>query len=174
MALSYQIFSSPIGEILVAGTGFSVTQIKCGEDRHLLASEFRLDHEYASPLDKSGYLREACGAIMAFLKGESARIDVTIQADGTEFQRKVWHTLRQIPYGRTASYSDIANIIGAPDAFRAVAGACSHNPVPLVIPCHRIIHKSGDFTGFAWGENAKRYLLELEWEHTMATGDFVA
>ncbi len=172
MALAYQIFTSPIGAILVAGSGFAVTQVRRGNDRHKLAADFQLEHEYASPLDRSGYIREACAAIAAFLNGDTNRIDVAIQVDGTDFQRKVWHALRQIPYGKTVSYSDIADTIGSPDAFRAVANACGHNPVPLIIPCHRVIHKSGDFNGFGWGPDAKRFLLELEWEHTLATGEY--
>lgn len=162
MALVYQIFTSPLGEILVAGSGFAVTRVMKGDDKHQLSADFRLQHEDASPVDKSGYIREACSAIAAYLNGKTTRIDVAVQVGGTEFQRKVWHELRQIPYGKTMSYSAIAEAIDAPDAFRAVANACGDNPVPLIIPCHRVVHKSGNAVGFGWGADAKHYLLELE------------
>lgn len=162
MAIAFQIFSSPIGEILVAGNSFAVTQVKWGEDKHQLSADFRLDNADATPFDRSGYIYEACSAIANYLNGKTTRIDVAVQTGGTDFERKVWHELRQIRYGKTTSYSAIAEAIGAPDAFRAVANACGNNPVPLIIPCHRVIHKNGDVSGFAWGKEAKKFLLELE------------
>jgi AraC family transcriptional regulator of adaptative response/methylated-DNA-[protein]-cysteine methyltransferase len=168
LPLSYQIFSSPLGEILVAGSGFAVSHVLKGADRNQLVAEFHLDHEGASPIDNSGYIREACDRIAAYLNCESQRIDVAIQVDGTDFERKVWHALRQIPYGATASYSEIAQAVGAPDAFRAVANACASNPVPLIIPCHRAVHKSGTHVGFGWGKEAKEFLLALERQHAHA------
>jgi AraC family transcriptional regulator of adaptative response/methylated-DNA-[protein]-cysteine methyltransferase len=174
MGLAYQIFTSPIGEILVAGNGFAISHVRHGDDRERLAADFQREHEHASALDRAGYVRNACGAIADFLNGETTRIDVAVQLDGTEFQRKVWHELRQIPYGKTVSYSEVAQAIGVPGAFRAVANACGNNPVPLIIPCHRVIHKSGDMSGFAWGKDAKRFLLELEWEYVTSVDDYVA
>lgn len=174
MVLAYQIFSSPLGEILVAGSSFAISYVKRGNDRNQLANDFLLEHQYATPLDRSGYVREACAAIAGFLTGQTTRIDIAVQVDGTEFQRKVWHELRQIPYGKTASYSDVAETIGAPGAFRAVANACGDNPVPLIVPCHRVIHKNGDMSGFGWGVDAKRFLLELEWERVTSVDDYVA
>ena len=174
MPLFYQIVSSPMGEILVAGNGFAVTQVRHGIDRRLLAAEFHLEHEDATAMDRHGYIREVCDSISRFLKGETNRIDVAIQVQGTDFQRKVWHALRQIPYGMTVSYSDVAEYLGMPEAFRAVANACGDNPVPLIVPCHRVLHKNGDTSGFAWGEDAKRFLLELEWQQAPVVCDWAA
>jgi AraC family transcriptional regulator of adaptative response/methylated-DNA-[protein]-cysteine methyltransferase len=168
MPLAFQIFSSPIGEILVAGTGYAVTDVKHGTDKNQLAADFRLEHDYASPFDRSGYIREACWVIAAYLSGKTQRIDLAIQTDGTEFERKVWHELRQIPYGKTVSYSAVAEAIGSKDAFRAVANACGDNPVPLIIPCHRVIHKNGDMHGFGWGKDTKKFLLDLEREQAVS------
>jgi AraC family transcriptional regulator of adaptative response/methylated-DNA-[protein]-cysteine methyltransferase len=168
MQLSYQVFSSPIGEILVAGNAFAVTHVKWGKDKATLASNFMFAHTDVNSFDKTGYLREASSAILDFIRGKSSRIDVTIQTGGTDFQRKVWQKLREIPYGKTANYSAIAEAIDAPDAFRAVANACGDNPVPLIIPCHRVIHKNGDAGGFAWGNEVKQFLLTMEKERVGA------
>jgi AraC family transcriptional regulator of adaptative response/methylated-DNA-[protein]-cysteine methyltransferase len=164
MKLAYQIFSSPIGEILVAGNAFAITQVKHGTDKSLLAAEFRMENEDASVFDSTGYVKDACKVISDYLHGKVHHIDVAVQLDGTEFQRKVWHAISQIPYGSTSNYSAIAESLGMPEAFRAVANACGDNPVPLIIPCHRVVHKSGEMSGFAWGIEAKKYLLNMEKE----------
>ncbi len=165
MQIGYQIFSCPLGELLVAGTPFAVTNILLGTDKTQLGAEFLWQHDNASSIAKNEYVKEACQAIAAYLHGENPRIDVAIQLDGTEFQRKVWSVLRQIPYGHTISYSAVAGAIGDSSAVRAVANACADNPVPLIVPCHRVIHKNGDITGFSWGKEAKRWLLDLEKTH---------
>jgi AraC family transcriptional regulator of adaptative response/methylated-DNA-[protein]-cysteine methyltransferase len=170
-SIFYQVFSSTLGEILVAGNSFAVTHVIRGNDKYLLTADFRLTYEDASPLDRGGYIRESCGAISDYLHSKATRIDVAVQLQGTDFQRKVWHEIRQIPYGKTATYSDLAEAIGMPDAFRAVANACGSNPVPLIIPCHRVVHKNGDGLGFAWGPEAKQFLLNLEREHVAAPAD---
>ncbi len=131
-------------------------------------------HDNAAPFDRSGYIREACSAIGEFLSGRAQRIDIAIQVEGSEFERRVWSELRQIPYGKTTYYSAIAEAIGSPDASRAVANACNSNPVPLVVPCHRVIHKNGDISGFAWGEEAKKFLLSLERQQVSAESALAA
>jgi len=162
MALAFQIFASPIGEILVAGTGYCVMHVMRGDDKHRLAADFRLEYDEATPLDRSGYIREGCTSIAAYLRGAIRNIDLAFQTGGTDFQRKVWHELRLIPYGETRTYGDIAKAIGEPEAFRAVANACGKNPVPLIVPCHRAVHKDSDMSGFSWGAEAKQFLLDLE------------
>lgn len=89
----------------------------------------------------------------------SVKVDLT---RGTEFQRKVWNALREIPYGEIVSYKDIAERIGNPKAVRAVGGANNKNPIPIIIPCHRVIGKNGDLTGYAGGLSTKEYLLNIE------------
>jgi len=88
-----------------------------------------------------------------------------VDLHGTTFQRSVWRALLRIPFGKTASYRDIAQAIGSPKAVRAVAGACGANPVALVIPCHRIVHRDGSISGYRWGVDRKRKLLSLEARH---------
>lgn len=95
---------------------------------------------------------------------ENARCEFTIplSASGTVFQKRVWDALRAIPYGETASYAEIAERIGNPKACRAVGSANHQNPLPIVIPCHRVIGKNGDLTGYAGGMEMKEFLLGLE------------
>lgn len=100
--------------------------------------------------------------LQEYFTGNRKVFDLEIDFTGTTFQKKVWSALLKIPYGETVSYQDIANRIGNPKAVRAVGGAIHRNPLLIVIPCHRVIGKNGDLTGFAYGMNAKRKLLELE------------
>lgn len=89
-------------------------------------------------------------------------VDLPLDVRGTAFQQKVWRALRKIPVGRTATYSDIARRIGAPKAIRAVAGACAANHIAVAIPCHRVIRNDGNLSGYRWGVERKRALLDRE------------
>ncbi|WP_409273846.1 methylated-DNA--[protein]-cysteine S-methyltransferase [Neobacillus sp. SCS-31] len=102
---------------------------------------------------------------------EGRRMGFTMQLDsrGTAFQESVWEALRQIPYGETVCYSDIANRIGKPTAVRAVGSAIGANPVLIVVPCHRVVGKDGSMTGFREGLDMKRFLLDLEKKNNLAT-----
>ena len=107
-------------------------------------------------------LREAEHQITAFLRGERRQLDFPIRMLGTPFQQCVWRALQQIPYGATSTYGEIATAIGNPRASRAVGMACNKNPLLLIVPCHRVVGTHGHLTGFAYGTEAKRWLLELE------------
>ena len=97
-----------------------------------------------------------------FVERPEAPLDLPLDVRGTAFQRRVWEALRRIPPGATASYADVAAVIGAPKAVRAVAGACAANPVALAIPCHRVVRGDGALSGYRWGVARKRALLERE------------
>jgi len=101
-------------------------------------------------------------AIKAYFDGESVEFDFAISPKGTEFQMDVWNALRAIPYGQTASYGDIARVIGNPKAVRAVGAANRANHLPIIIPCHRVIGTDGSLTGFGGGLDTKKILLRLE------------
>ncbi|MFI3319949.1 MAG: methylated-DNA--[protein]-cysteine S-methyltransferase [Rikenellaceae bacterium] len=101
-----------------------------------------------------------------YLQGNLKTFDLPISIEGTEFQKRVWHALLDIPYGETRSYKEIATAIGDPKASRAVGMANNRNPLLLVIPCHRVIGANGSLTGYAGGLEIKRALLQLETEHT--------
>lgn len=100
-----------------------------------------------------------------YLKGELENFDCPLDMKGTSFEKKVWSALKKIPYGRTRSYRDIAKSIGHPKAFRAVGNANGSNPIPLIVPCHRVIESNGGLGGFGHGLKVKKRLLDLEKDH---------
>jgi len=110
----------------------------------------------------SQFLREVSIQIDEYFRGERDKFDVPIKPQGTEFQRRVWQALLQIPYGSTSSYKKVALAIGAPKSCRAVGTAIGKNPIGIIIPCHRVKHADGSLGGFAWGTDIKLRLLELE------------
>lgn len=97
-----------------------------------------------------------------YFSGKRKDFDIKVTQNGTDFQKKVWKELLKIPYGETVSYSEIAKNIGNKNASRAVGGACNKNPIMIVVPCHRVIAKNGNLTGFAYGLTMKEFLLNLE------------
>lgn len=100
--------------------------------------------------------------LLAYLHGEHPLPDLPLDIRATSFQRRVWEVLRQIPYGETRTYDEVAQMIGQPKATRAVARACATNPVALLIPCHRVVRKNGDLAGYRWGIGRKQKLLARE------------
>ena len=106
--------------------------------------------------------KEAIAQIRAYLRGELQHFTVPLRLHGTDFQRKCWQALLDIPYGQTASYQDIAIAVGSPKAVRAVGGANAANPIPIIVPCHRVIGKSGKLIGFGGGLTLKEKLLSIE------------
>lgn len=98
----------------------------------------------------------------SYFAGKSKKINLKFKPDGSEFQRMIWNVLLEIPYGETTSYSKIAERAGKPKAARAVGTACKSNPIPILIPCHRVIGKNGSLTGYAGGLDNKIILLEIE------------
>jgi methylated-DNA-[protein]-cysteine S-methyltransferase len=100
--------------------------------------------------------------VEAYFAGRERTFDLPLAARGTPFQRRVWTALRAIPFGRTATYGEVAEAIGSRKAVRAVGGACGANPICVIVPCHRVIGADGSLTGFAFGEDTKRRLLRHE------------
>ncbi|MBR5148933.1 MAG: methylated-DNA--[Bacteroidaceae bacterium] len=142
-------FCSPIGIVRLTEEGGAITRIELSD---------AIDASSApTPL-----LREAELQIMAYLGGKCQQLDFPIRMVGTPFQQRVWRGLQQIPYGTTRTYGEIATAIGNPRASRAVGMACNKNPLLLIVPCHRVVGANGKLTGFAYGMNAKQWLLELE------------
>lgn len=142
-------FCSPIGIVRLTEEGGAITRIELSD---------AIDASSApTPL-----LHEAEQQIMAYLEGKRQQLDFPIRIMGTPFQQRVWHALQQIPYGTTRTYGEIATEIGNPRASRAVGMACNKNPLLLIVPCHRVVGANGKLTGFAYGTDAKQWLLELE------------
>ena len=111
---------------------------------------------------KTPLMEEAERQLMEYFRGERQEFDLPLAPEGTEFQKKVWQALGEIPYGQTRSYGDIARQVGCPKGFRAVGMANHCNPLPILIPCHRVMGSKGTFTGYAGGVELKRQLLDLE------------
>jgi methylated-DNA-[protein]-cysteine S-methyltransferase len=152
--IQYRTVDSPIGLLTLAGRGSVLTNLRM------------VDQTYApSRADWSpdpGAFGAAVDQLDAYFAGELTDFDVELDLQGTEFQRRVWKALLTIPFGETRSYGEIAEQIGAPGAARAVGLANGHNPIAIVVPCHRVIGANGSLTGFGGGLDRKRTLLELE------------
>jgi methylated-DNA-[protein]-cysteine S-methyltransferase len=118
--------------------------------------------------DANHLLVEAARQLRAYLAGSLRRFDLPLDMQGTSFQRRVWAELEKIPYGETRSYLQIAVAVGTPQAVRAVGAANGANPIPIVVPCHRVIGSSGKLTGYGGGLPLKKRLLELEGALTMS------
>ena len=97
-----------------------------------------------------------------YFSGKRKNFDIRVSPVGTDFQKLVWLELQKIPYGKTKSYSEIAEMVGSKNAQRAVGSACNKNPIMIIIPCHRVISKNGHMGGFAYGDDIKRELLSIE------------
>lgn len=142
---------TPIGELMLASDGRALTGVWM--DPPAVPDGWRRDRDA---------LAEAAGQLNAYFAGELTTFDLPLAPRGTAFQLRVWGALRSIPYGETASYAEIARAIGEPTAFRAVGAANGRNPLPIVVPCHRVIGSGGSLVGFGGGIERKRYLLDLE------------
>jgi len=110
----------------------------------------------------TGYFAQVAKQLDEYFAGKRTKFELKISPKGTAFQKKVWAELLKIPYGKTKSYQEIAEAVGKPNAQRAVGSACNKNPILLIIPCHRVISKTGKLTGFACGLKKKEVLLDLE------------
>lgn len=153
MKLNYHYLNTPIGQLCLVSDG-----------QHLRAIEFedrRSDH--GADVFQSDAVIETCKNQLAeYFAGERTRFQLSLAPAGTAFQQQVWRALAEIPFGEVRSYSDIARAINNRKAVRAVGAANGRNPLPIVIPCHRVIGSNGSLTGFAGGLPVKRALLALE------------
>ena len=150
VTVDYGFIESPVGNLLVSRNEHGLTSIS-----------FRgLPHEDWTRND--GAFDDAREQLRAYFAKELRVFTLPLAPRGTPFQLDVWRALRDIPYGETRSYAQIARIIGKPDAIRAVGAANGANPLPIVVPCHRVIGSNGSLTGFGGGLAAKRFLLDLE------------
>ncbi|MFB3124970.1 MAG: methylated-DNA--[protein]-cysteine S-methyltransferase [Woeseiaceae bacterium] len=155
----YCYLDTPIGDLLLAGDDDALCLV--GFPEGSMRREPEPDWIYS---DKP--FEAAREQLIAYFDGDLQCSDLCLRPAGTEFQRKVLAELQKIPYGTTVSYGDIARKIGNPKAVRAVGAANGHNPIPIIIPCHRVIGSSGDLVGFGGGLPTKEALLRLEMEHS--------
>jgi len=153
--------SSPLGPLMLVGDGNVLHWIGLPEGKGRLAVESGWEKDDTAFPDARRQLDE-------YFAGERTEFQLSLKPSGTRFQLEVLEALRAIPYGETRSYRDIAQRVGRPKAVRAVGAANGRNPLPIVIPCHRVIGADGSLTGFGGGLAAKLLLLELEARHAHA------
>lgn len=151
----YQFYSSPIGELLIVTDSTAAKEIRF-ENKHK-------PHKVGSGWTQGGRVCEAViEQLEAYFAGNLKCFDLPLEPEGTAFQQQVWQALLDIPYGTTTSYGELARRINRPAASRAVGAANGSNPIPIIIPCHRVIGVNGTLTGYGGGLEIKRRLLELE------------
>ncbi|MFY1674332.1 methylated-DNA--[protein]-cysteine S-methyltransferase [Plantactinospora sp. WMMB334] len=157
--MRWSLLDSPIGELSVAVDGVGVCGVRFGpvEDAMPVTAPSR-----AADPEAAG-LAAAVGQLLAYFAGELTEFGVPLSVRrGSTFERAVWTEMSKIPYGETRTYGEVATILGDPGAARAVGVACNRNPIPVIVPCHRIVGAGGKLVGFGGGLPRKRKLLELE------------
>lgn len=145
---------TPVGTLLIKATAKTLIEIVINPSKEA--------YNDATDLPSSEVLAQACDELDEYFAGKRKEFTVSCEQKGSDFQVKVWHALKKIPYGQTASYRDIAASCGNTNAVRAVGGANSINKIPIIIPCHRVIGKSGKLIGYSGGIATKIWLLEHE------------
>lgn len=149
----YFTYQTPIGKLTIASDGSAITNIAFGAVK--LGGEAQA----------SALTNKAANQLQQYFAGKRTTFDFPISAQGTDFQQAVWAAVSRIPYGETRSYKEIAASVGNQRATRAVGMANNKNPLPIVVPCHRVIGVNGKPVGYAGGLKLKEYLLELEQKH---------
>lgn len=153
METQYAIMNSPINPLLIAENSSGVSAIIFNADSYSIPASWRRVEKLSTDVMKQ---------LSEYFNGERYNFDLPLAPEGTSFQLEVWNALEKIPYGETISYLDLAKRIGKPAAVRAVGAANGANPLPIVIPCHRVIGHNGKLTGYGGGLEKKQYLLSME------------
>ena len=152
--IEFTTMDSPIGELLLISNGHALTGVHTDADVDRLGDSVERRDD--------GVLRAAAAQLEAYFAGNRTGFDVPIEPRGTPFQLRVWRALRDIPYGATVGYGELAGRVGNARAARAVGLANARNPIAVIVPCHRVVGADGSLTGYAGGLERKRRLLDLE------------
>lgn len=158
----FAIGECSLGTILVAESARGICAILLGDDPALLVKDLQDRFPYARLTGGDAAFEQRVAEVVGFIDQPGVSLSLPLDVRGTAFQQRVWQALCAIPLGQTASYSDIANRIGSPRAVRAVAGACAANALAVAIPCHRVVRQDGALSGYRWGVERKRALLDRE------------
>jgi methylated-DNA-[protein]-cysteine S-methyltransferase len=157
MKLYFKDISSPVGMLKLVASDEALVAVLWENERPGRVRLGGMEHS-----SHHAVLGQAERELSEYFSGKRTRFDVPLKPIGTPFQLKVWDALRQIPFGVTQSYGELASVIGRPKASRAVGAANGRNPLSIIVPCHRVIGKDGTLTGFAGGLSGKKKLLEIE------------
>ena len=160
--IRFAIGECSLGSILVAATDKGVCAILMGNDPHALVRQLQDRFGKAELIGGDAAFEKLVAKVIGFVEQPRLGLDLPLDVQGTAFQQRVWRALRKIAAGKTASYGDIAARIGQPSSMRAVAQACAANVIAVAIPCHRVIRTDGNLSGYRWGVQRKRALLERE------------
>jgi len=163
----YTSFDSPfLKKVFVASTEKGVCMVDFLTSEKVFLNELR--KRFRREIVRNDRKNKAVlSQLKKYLQGKLKRFDCTLDFRGTPFEKKVWSKLAKIPYGQTRSYKEIGQAIGYPKAFRAVGNANAKNPLPLIIPCHRVIESNGGLGGFGHGIKVKKQLLDFEKSHAL-------
>ena len=157
--IRYMISECKLGFLIVAETDHGVCALSIGDSEEQLVDSLKREFPKAD-IKSSDSVKERFNAVLGYFDGQLLNLPLDVQ--GTDFQKRVWSALRTIPYGEVRTYQQVADMIDMPKAYRAVANACASNPVPLVVPCHRVVRKDDGIGGYALGIWRKEYLLKME------------
>ena len=160
--IRFAVGQCSLGAILVAATAKGVCAIQFGDDPEALVRDLQDRFPKARLIGADKAFEALVATVIGFVERPQGDLDLPLDVRGTAFQQRVWQVLRTIPLGRTASYAEVAASIGEPKAVRAVAQACAANAIALAIPCHRVVRTDGALSGYHWGIDRKRALLDKE------------
>jgi AraC family transcriptional regulator, regulatory protein of adaptative response / methylated-DNA-[protein]-cysteine methyltransferase len=160
--IRFAVGQASLGAVLVAATNKGVCAILLGDDAHALVRDLQDRFPRAELEGGDAEFERMVAQVVGLVEAPGQRLDLPLDIRGTAFQQKVWAALRAIPAGKTATYQEIARAIGQPKAVRAVAQACGANPLAVAIPCHRVVRTDGDVSGYRWGVERKRKLIDRE------------
>ena len=160
--IRFAVGQCSLGAILVAQSERGVCAILLGDDPHQLVCDLQDKFRRANFIGADQAFEALIAKVVGFIEAPAIGLDLPLDVRGTAFQERVWQALREIPVGSTASYADVALRIGSPKAVRAVAQACGANNLAVAIPCHRVVRSDGNLSGYRWGVERKRQLLERE------------
>ena len=161
-SIRYALADSPLGRMLIAATDKGVCAIQFARSDGELIEGLKREFPFAARKPDDGGLQAWVAALLSKMTGRELNASLPLDIRATAFQRRVWTYLQSIPFGATRSYGDVAKAIGQPGASRAVARACATNPVAVAIPCHRVVREDGSISGYRWGVERKKALLEIE------------
>ena len=160
--LRFAIGTADLGELLVASSAVGICAILLGDDPDALVRDLQDRFPNATLIGGDSEYEKVVAQVVGLIREPRAGLALPLDIRGTAFQCRVWNALRAVPAGQTITYSALAQRIGSPAAVRAVAGACAANPIAVAIPCHRVVRLNGDLSGYRWGVERKRTLLQKE------------
>jgi AraC family transcriptional regulator of adaptative response/methylated-DNA-[protein]-cysteine methyltransferase len=160
--IRFAVGETSLGAILVASSKKGVASILLGADPDTLVRNLQDRFPKARLIGADGDYEALVATVVGFVEAPNLGLDLPLDVRGTAFQQRVWQALQEIPVGQTVSYAEVARRIGSPKAVRAVAGACAANNLAVAIPCHRVVRNDGSLSGYAWGVERKRVLLDRE------------